>query len=345
LPTSRQFRSLSEPARSSSGNSLLLRGKHLGSLLIHLLHSLRPLLQSLGLDRLGCRPLLLLLHCGLSLGRREGLLLGYPLLPDGLVLRRLGCQPLLLLLHCGLSLAGLDCSLLLLQLLPSLGSGLCFVLVPAQLAFLHRVAIPAVAPMPVAIAIFATGPIAASTDEYVGSVVARAKVTRRIAISWVDWRAILWAAVRIGPRQASRLLGAAEKQNRQAQKHSRPDAHHRLNPIAAFFCERFTVDMWIDPVGNREAAVSSPPAPRGDRDRRSVAGRRFGGVSDMTRRSTTGEPMPAHAVLAGWSVSARRATSSCRSEARIRRSVSAMVTRSRRCARTPPIASPAGAPR
>ena len=104
--------SLSEPARSRRG--LLLRCKRLGSLLIHLLHSLRPLLQSLRLDGLSCGPLLLLLHGGLSLGPREGLLLGYPLLPNGLVLRRLRCHPLLLLLHGGLSLGGLDGSFLLL---------------------------------------------------------------------------------------------------------------------------------------------------------------------------------------------------------------------------------------
>ena len=63
---------------------------------------------------LSCCPLLLLLHGDLSLSRREGLLLGYPLLPNGLVLHGLRCHPLLLLLHRGLSLGDLDGRLLLL---------------------------------------------------------------------------------------------------------------------------------------------------------------------------------------------------------------------------------------
>jgi hypothetical protein len=100
--------SLRQAARA--GRGLLLRCKRLGSLL----HSLRPLLPSLGLERLSCRPLLLLLHGGLSLGRREGLLLGDPLLPKGLVLRGLGGRPLLLLLHGSLSLGSPARSLLLL---------------------------------------------------------------------------------------------------------------------------------------------------------------------------------------------------------------------------------------
>ena len=69
-----------------------MRCLHLCSLLIHLLHSLRPLLENLGLGGLSCRPLLLLLQGGLSL-------------------------------------SGLNCGLLLLKLLPGLGSGLCFVFV------------------------------------------------------------------------------------------------------------------------------------------------------------------------------------------------------------------------
>ena len=40
-------------------NCLVLRCLSLGPLLIQLLHSLRPVLQSLGLGSLGCSPLLL----------------------------------------------------------------------------------------------------------------------------------------------------------------------------------------------------------------------------------------------------------------------------------------------
>src|SRR5690349_12592595 len=113
---------LGKPSRSSGREGLLLRRQHLGSLLIHLLHSLGPLLihllHSLGLSGLSCRPLLL--EGGLSLSGQCSLLLG--------------C---LLLLHGSLSL-------LLLELLPSLDSGLCFVLVSQPLMLLpHPVTIPA----------------------------------------------------------------------------------------------------------------------------------------------------------------------------------------------------------
>lgn len=223
---------LGQAARSSGREGLLLRCLHLGSLLIHLLRSLRPLLEKLGLRGLSCRPLLLLLHCRLSLRGQESLLLGCPLLPNclvlrclhlgsllvyllhGLGLRGLSCRPLLLLLRSGLSLGRLDCGLLLLKLLPSSGSGLCFVLVSEQIVSLpNPVAIRAVVSViPVAIPIFAASPIAASTDGYIGFVGARAKVTRRIAISWVDRRGSFCAAVRIiACRDARRLLGAAEK--------------------------------------------------------------------------------------------------------------------------------------
>jgi hypothetical protein len=59
----------------SGRDGLLLRCHRLGPLLIQLLHSLRPLLQSLGLCSLRCRPLLLLLHGSLSFSGRDGLLL------------------------------------------------------------------------------------------------------------------------------------------------------------------------------------------------------------------------------------------------------------------------------
>ena len=186
---------MSQLACSSGCDGLLLCCKHLGSLLIHLLHSLGLLLQSPGLRGLHCRPLLL--DSSLSLSGQCSLLLSC-LLP----------------LHSSLNLGGLDCGLLLLELLPRLGPGLCFVFVPQRLMSLHsRVAIPAmVSVIPICISVFAVDPIAAATDECIGSVVAGAKVTG--AISGVGWHAIFWAVVRIrGSRKASRQLGAAEKQS------------------------------------------------------------------------------------------------------------------------------------
>jgi hypothetical protein len=79
---------LSQLARSGGCDGLLLRCKHLGSLLIHLLHSLGSLLQSSGLHGLSGQCSLLL-RC-------------------------------LLLLQGSLNLSGLGCRLLLLELLPSL---------------------------------------------------------------------------------------------------------------------------------------------------------------------------------------------------------------------------------
>ena len=147
---------MGQAARSSGREGLLLRCLHLGSLLIHLLHSLRPLLKNLGLCGLSCRPLLLLLHCRLSLSGRGSLLLRClhlgplliqllhslrPLL-QSLGLGGLSCRPLLLrrlsgqcslllgrllLLDGSLNLSGLDRGLLLLNLLPSLGDGICSV--------------------------------------------------------------------------------------------------------------------------------------------------------------------------------------------------------------------------
>jgi hypothetical protein len=197
---------LSQLACSSGCDGLLLRCKHLGSLLIHLLHSLGSLLQSSGLRGLSCRPLLLhslsgqcslllgcllLLYGSLNLSGLDCRLLLLELLPS-LDLRGLSCRPLLLhslsgqcslllgcllLLYGSLNLSGLDRRLLLLELLPSLGSGLCFV--PVPLPRLVAVSIP------VGVPIFAASPIAASTDDQIGSVVVGAKVTWRIAISWV----------------------------------------------------------------------------------------------------------------------------------------------------------------
>jgi len=132
---------LGDPARASGCDGLLLRCQHLSSLLIHLLHRLGPLLQSLGLRSLSCSPLLLL--SGLSLSSQCSPLFGCPLQ-----------------LRSSLSLCGLDRCLLLLKLLPRLGSGLCFVPAPAV--------IPApVSMIPVWVPILAANPIAVSTDKFI----------------------------------------------------------------------------------------------------------------------------------------------------------------------------------
>ena len=223
---------LSQLACSSGCDGLLLRCKHLGSLLIHLLHSLGSLLQSSGLHGLSGRPLLLhslsgqcslllgcllLLQDSLNLSGLDCCLLLLELLPS-LGLRGLSGRPLLLhslsgqcslllsrllLLHGSLNLSGLDCRLLLLELLPSLGSGLCFAPVPLP----RLVAVP----IPVGGPIFAASPIAASTDDHIRSVVARAKVAWRIAIRRVGRARSFWAVVRAIAR---RLFGAAKKQCR-----------------------------------------------------------------------------------------------------------------------------------
>jgi len=140
---------LPERACPSGHGGLLLGCQHLGSLLIHLL-------QRLGLCGLRCRSLLL--QGGLSLSHRCGLLLRC-LLP----------------LQGSLHLNGLDCRLLLLELLPGLGSDLCFVLAPPQLMLLrYRVTVLALVPViPVAIPISAASPIAATADQSIGPVVAR----------------------------------------------------------------------------------------------------------------------------------------------------------------------------
>jgi len=173
---------LSQLACSSGCDGLLLCCKHLGSLLIDLLHSLGSLLHSSGLRGLSGHPLLL--H---SLSGQCSLLL----------------RCLLLLLQGSLNLGGLDCRLLLLELLPSLGSGLCFV--PVPLPGLTTVSIP------VGVPIVAASPIAAATEDHIGSVVVGAKVTWRIAIRRVERARRFWAVVRA---MARRLLGAAKKQCR-----------------------------------------------------------------------------------------------------------------------------------
>ena len=222
---------LSQLACSSGCDGLLLCRKHLGSLLIDLLHSLGSLLHSSGLRGLSGRPLLLhslsgqcslLLRCllllqgSLNLGGLDCRLLLLELLPS-LGLRGLSGRPLLLhslrgqcslllscllLLYCRVNLSGLDCRLLLLELLPSLGSGLCFV--PVPLPGLTTVSIP------VGVPIVAASPIAA-TEDHIGSIVVGAKVTWRIAIRRVERARRFWAVVRA---MARRLLGAAKKQCR-----------------------------------------------------------------------------------------------------------------------------------
>ena len=141
------------------------------------------------------------------------LLLRCPLLPNRLVLCCQRCGSLLIQLLRSLrpllqspGLGSLDCSLLLLELLPKLGSGLRFVLV-SKLPFAMQSLV-----MPIAIPVVATGPITATTDEDIGSVVAGSGIPRRIAVCWVTWRGIFLDA-RVAWRITRRLLGACRKQH------------------------------------------------------------------------------------------------------------------------------------